>query len=116
MNTNLKMVMCDLLLGNVNWTLESQQKLNLMLEIADIVEEQKSRHKHTTSIETQSFGRHFKECVWADPDVTEGPDTCVCCTVGRNEHMFIQLLESIGPEECGEELYNTLLNEIVGEV
>ena len=36
---------------------------------------------------------HFKECCWADPNCTMGPDTCICCYVSFECQRIIEILD-----------------------
>lgn len=51
-------------------------------------------HRLTTRVKGK-YGNHYKECVWSNPNVEYGPDTCVCCCVGVAKHTIQLLLKEI---------------------
>lgn len=103
--------MFELGFSKSTWSKEAAEKLTTMGEIAQTVEDKKLKMK-CTETKTTRFGNHFIECMWANPDATYGPDCCVCSDIKHREYQFIKLLESIGPNECGEEMYNRLMREL----
>lgn len=84
-----------------------------MAEIAQDVQNKKSRMKLTTTSFSR-FGKHFVECTWLNPDAKDTFECCVCYDIQHQEYLFIQLFESLGPERCGEDLYNRLMEELKG--
>lgn len=111
METNLLLIMSELTHSRTYWTLASAYKIKEMEQIAHEVEESRVKHKCTSTTMSQ-FGEHFKSCVWSDSNAEEGPDTCVCCHIIHGVYRFQKLLESLGPDECGEEVYYRLLNKV----
>lgn len=72
----------------------------------------KLKRKCTTTI--SRLGKHFIECKWSkcDANFPAGFEWCVCSNVNHLLQKFISLLVTLGSDECGEELYNSILNTL----
>ena len=81
--------------------IERMRDILLVLQSCDKVLELYKSHGLTALVGSDERFRHFKECCWADPDCTEGPDNCVCCYVSFECQRTIEMLDKFPEEEQG---------------
>lgn len=41
----------------------------------------------------KTINGHYSKCVWSNPRVQDGPDTCVCDTIARTSHLIYTSLQ-----------------------
>lgn len=84
-------------LGLKNWNTRAILKFaeiySYVIQIQNVIK----RHKLTTRIKSKhSNFLHYKECIWLDPNVRAGPDTCVCCVIAMDRIQITRLLDELG--------------------
>lgn len=113
MNTNIELVVLELRFAKSSWTPVALELLDRMSEIAQSIESTKFRMK-CIDTEITRYGQHFTHCMWSNPEATFGPIYCICSDVLYRQDDFLTLLDRIGADECGEELYNAVLRQVKG--
>ena len=81
-------------LGLKHWNLETAYKFVEIVNIINDIQRMINRYRLTQKVHNR-FGQHYKECMWAQLDVTCGPDTCICTQISMDKNKITLLLKEM---------------------
>lgn len=97
MENEINRVLTHPALGLQHWNIETSSRFVKIIKLIFNIQRKIVHHRLTTRIKGE-HGDHYKECLWSNPDVRCGPDTCVCSYINMDRHRITLLLDEIASQ------------------